>query len=49
MLTILKDIMKYYKLYIRFCLVSLIVTEILESAKLPFLPLRLIGYMNGSI
>ena len=37
--------MKYYKLFIEFCLVSLIVSEILESvklpasAKLPFLPL----------
>ena len=33
MLTILKDIMKYYKLYIEFLLVLLIVSEILESAK----------------
>ena len=47
MLTILKDIMKYYKLFIEFFLVSLIVSEILESAKLPasaklpFLPLLL--------
>ena len=46
MLTILKDIMKYYKLFIEFFLVSLIVSEILESAKLPasaklpFLPLN---------
>ena len=39
MLTILKDNMKYYKLYIEILLVCFIVSEILEWAKLPFLPI----------
>ena len=34
--------MKYYKLFIEFLLVSLIVSEILESAKLTHLPKSMI-------
>ena len=45
MLTILKDIMNCYILYIEFYFISLQFSEILESATLQFLPLLQFVYI----